>query len=262
MLSCRCLVTMGRHMLHRVGRSALNTCWPTLTRQHGPECMLDGGRYRVIQMTCLMLCTAHQGHGNASAPVRRAVSDKSTGCGRAHVSALRRPLPEDPQLLINVQAAAAILCKMRGLSGACVGCADWLSILKGTERRNARKLPFAVLVDHLDVPPWHWPPPIEICRYSTLHFQAGTGTWSCWHHGGDSWCPPVMSCRASGAACTSGACGTIDGCACSGPICGAQKERQRRVGAALQTGTGKVQIAAATGAMQRGSSGRGSGLRR
>jgi hypothetical protein len=63
---------------------------------------------------------------------------------------------------------------MRGLSGACAGCADWLSILKGTEGRKASVYPFIALVNPSDVPPWHWPPPIKICRYSTLHIQAGT----------------------------------------------------------------------------------------
>ena len=101
------------------------------------------------------------------------MSDNCTGCSKAHVSALRRPVPQDLQLSVNVQAAVCDVLSIRGLSGACAGCADWLSIVKGTEGRRACGLPFAALVN-FRVPPWHWPPPIKICRYSTLHIQAGT----------------------------------------------------------------------------------------
>jgi hypothetical protein len=110
MLPRRCLLSAGSDMLHRVGRSALNTCWPALTQQHVPKRMIDGERDRVVPKTSLTLYTAHQSHENATAPVRSAVSDRRTGCSRAHVSALRRPLPQDLQLMVNVQAAAAHFC--------------------------------------------------------------------------------------------------------------------------------------------------------
>lgn len=58
------------------------------------------------------------------------------------------------------------------MPGALIGS----GILKGTEGRKACGLPFAGSLPRQvpKCPPGTWPPPIKICRYSTLHIQADT----------------------------------------------------------------------------------------
>ena len=45
---------------------------------------------------------------------------------------------------------------------------------KKDRRQKSTRTSFGCPRQSFQCSPWHWPPPIEICRYSTLHIRSGT----------------------------------------------------------------------------------------